>query len=410
MTDLLQGSAFADVPVVPRVEFPVDPALPDLAKLFDGNWVWQASRSQFADADRIPCQFRVRQFSHTPGRSATISYFADWAPEEFQSPDILSCRIEAGTPPAFSRYPRDQFLPGLEQAAYPDSALSLLNEHVFAFPRRKLRVNMIRYRPGNRAVLRHRSGKIGLYVRLMRPSRVEGLLKAAEIIGHSGFAVPRTVGYWRQGGAVWLSEIPGRNVRRLMRRAKPPDPDAILDGLESLWSASRHAEGRAFDLRGAYRRAKRTFRHALGKYDDVRQVCENVSSTLDPFVRTWQPSTIAHNDLYDDQMLLLPDGRVAIVDFEEAGPGDPMLDIGNFLAHLKWAAHDSSSAKKDVSAPYYHRLRDAALDRLKWNQSDLDMREAVCLFRITTNAIRRPDQNWRHRTLKGLSLVANTLN
>ena len=26
----------------------------------------------------------------------------------------------------------------------------------------------------------------------------------------------------------------------------------------------------------------------------------------------------------------------ALVDFEEAGPGDPMLDVGNFIAHLCW--------------------------------------------------------------------------
>ena len=58
--------------------------------------------------------------------------------------------------------------------------------------------------------------------------------------------------------------------------------------------------------------------------------------SLDSFVESWRPSRIAHNDFYDDQMLVLPDGGIAMVDFEETGPGDPMLDVGNFLAHLRW--------------------------------------------------------------------------
>ena len=61
---------------------------------------------------------------------------------------------------------------------------------------------------------------------------------------------------------------------------------------------------------------------------------------VDPFVASREPSGTVHNyfyddqmHCYDDQMLMLPDGRVALVDFEEAGPGDSMLDVGNFLAH-----------------------------------------------------------------------------
>ena len=45
------------------------------------------------------------------------------------------------------------------------------------------------------------------------------------------------------------------------------------------------------------------------------------------------PQTIG----YDDQLILTPERELALVDYEEVGPGDPMLDVGNFLAHLSWS-------------------------------------------------------------------------
>ena len=397
------------IPLYPRVDFPEDPNLPGLSRLFDGDWVWQASGRLFPDPDTTPGQFRIRQFSHIPGRSAVVSYFADWDPESYIPSEIINVRLERGKPPAFSRYPQDRQLPGLEPAAHPDTALGLLNKHAFAFPRRRLRVNMIRYRPGSRAVLRHRTGGIKLYARVVRPSALPNLLEAYELLEHSGFAVPRIVGCWREGGVVWLSEIPGKNVRQLMRRGKPPSPTGILDSLEGLWDAPLNSDRRAFDLGGAFRRANRTFRHALQNHDSAQLLLESVIQKLDPFVRSWQPSTIAHNDLYDDQILELPDGRVAVVDFEETGPGDPMLDVGNFLAHLKWTSSISGSRKRDASGAYYGQLRTAALERFNWSEYDLNKREAVCLFRVTTNTVRRPAHDWLERTLESLRLVVKCL-
>ena len=108
-------------------------------------------------------------------------------------------------------------------------------------------------------------------------------------------------------------------------------------------------------------------------------------------------------------MLVLADGRVAMVDFEEAGPGDPMLDVGNFLAHLKWASRLGRKPKSDVSGAYYERLRAAALGRFRWSEQELNLREAVCLFRITTNTIRRIDSGWQERTIAALRMVNESL-
>lgn len=409
VTNEMKSAPDSAAPLYPQIGFPDDAALPALPNLFDGNWVWQASRLRLPAWDSAPERIRVRQFSHNPGRSATVSYIAEWDSEKYIPSEIFTFRLDSGKPAAFSRYPQDVALPGLERVAHPDKALRLLNKHVFAIPRRKLRVNMVRYRPGSRAVLRHRTGKIRLYVRVMRPPALENLLAAGEQIVHSGFVVPRVAGCWNEGGVIWLSEIPGANVRQRIRRGKPPDPGALLDGLESLWSAPFQSDNRAFNLAGAFRRAKRTFRHALRDIEDAHGILDSATRALEPFARSWRPTSIAHNDLYDDQMLVLPDGRVAIVDFEEAGPGDPMLDIGNFLAHLKWASCFGRKRKSDASGAFYRQLRAAALDRFRWHAQDLNLREAICLYRITTNTIRRIDSDWQERTIAALSLVNRSL-
>ena len=143
--------------------------------------------------------------------------------------------------------------------------------------------------------------------------------------------------------------------------------------------------------------------------EPAAQQFNDAVTVLDPFVESWRPKQIAHNDFYDDQMLRLPDGRVALVDFEEAGPGDPMLDVGNCLAHLKWADHFNKRRKRNASGTFYDEFKTSALERFQWDPGDLAMREAVCLFRICTNTIRRPRQEWRENLAEGLLMVNRTL-
>ena len=118
---------------------------------------------------------------------------------------------------------------------------------------------------------------------------------------------------------------------------------------------------------------------------------------------------MAHNDFYDDQMLVLPERRIALVDFEEIAPGDPMIDVGNFLAHLLWSARFAHERQADHCRDYHSALRYAALSRFRWNDRSLAIREAVCLFRICTNAIRHPKADWKDKLEAGLALVNELL-
>ena len=373
-----------------RVDFPEDRGLSELPKLFDTEWVWQRYCREFGTEAPYPRRFRLGLVSQSLGKRALVSYNIEWQPDDFLPPEHITLRVERSKPIELHRYPDDPYLPGLKRAAEPVSAHQLVSRHVLSFPSRRLRVERVRYRPGSRAVLRHKVGKVRFYARVMRPAAVPVYFRAGELANRSGFAVPRLAGHWEEGATIWLSEIPGKNLRRQIRKGYLPDTSVLLDGLERLWSVPLTASARPFNLPGLYNRAKRSFRHALKDDRQCTQILAESTRRLDPFVKAWSPSAVAHNDFYDDQMLVLSDGRIALVDFEETGAGDPLLDIGTFLAHLKWMFRFKRRGERDASGALHEMFRGAALERFGWTERDLNLREAVCLFRVCTNALRRP--------------------
>ncbi len=393
-----------------RVELPDDPALPQLPALLDPDWVCGALQDHLPEAYGDPERIRIHHFIHSIGRRAMVSYEASWREERYLPPEYFVAKTNGGGSVELARYPQDRRLPGLAQAARPQGVLELANSHVLTIPARRARVQLIRYRPEYRAVLRHRLGRVRLYARVMRPSDVAGFLKTHDVATQTAFAAPGLAGCWRAGGVVWLTEVRGRELRRRIRKGRMPDPGLLLAGLESLWDLSRQDIGiRPFSLGRAYSRALRSYRHNLRDFRDSYRELKAIAAVLGPFVEAWQPKSMAHNDFYDDQLLQLADGRLALVDLEDIGPGDPMLDVGNFLGHLRWSWQSRDEARAENCRLFHADLREAALRRFGWDARALDLREAVCLFRICTNVIRHPKSDWKSRLDAGFALVTDCL-
>ena len=374
--------------------------------LHDTDWAWRVYCREHGKPEADPLEVRVLEISRVRGGTARATYEAEW-PEDVYIPNQRFTLLQeaAGAVRVF-RFPDDPDLPGLASAADPETALTLVKKHVMSIPPRRIRVEVVRYRPGNHAVLRHWLGKARFYARVMKPPAMAAFLDAAELVARSSFSVPRIAGCWREGSVVWTSEIPGQNLRQYIRAGKQPDPDALLDGLESLWSVPAEAgNGRPFNLSGRYRSAKQEIKNAVRDHVDARREFDRAVAALDPFIRPWQPTGTAHNDFYDDQMLVLPDGRLVLVDFEETGPGDPMLDVGNFLAHLRWSAMSGTEKRAAFRMEYHGIFKDAALVRFGWDERELALREGVCLFRTCIFPVIRPRPDWAERLQRGLALV-----
>lgn len=397
----------AEGTVFERVELPDDPALPSLPKLFDYAWVCDSVQN---GATASPRRIRIHHFIHSIASRATVSYEVQWPEDSFLPSDYYVATTRRDGRIDLRRYPDDQRLPGLADAVRPDTAIKIANNHVLTVPARRARVQLIRYRPGYRAVLRHRFGRIKLYARVVRPPDFGSFLAAYRLSAQSGYVVPGLAGYWEDGGVLWFTDLRGTNLRSRVRKGKAPHPDLLLDGLEVLWQAPPGVgEVRPLNLDRAYKRALRSFKHNLRDFPDSTRNLQKLEGLLSPFAQSWRPASMAHNDFYDDQLLVLRGGQLALVDFEDIAPGDPLLDIGNFLAHLRWSARFSREPRAEHCRDYYDGLRVAALSRFGWHEDSLALREAICLFRICTNAIRHPTADWHSRLDAGLLLVAETL-
>ena len=392
-----------------RVEFPEDAALPMLDRLFDAGWICAEIGERLPRHYGAPARIRLRHFIHSIGRRALASYELSWRRERYLPPEYFVAKTSGGGAFSMSRYPQDERLPGLQAAAQPGSALDRVNEHVLSMPVRRARVQLIRYRPEFRAVLRHAMGKVRLYARVMPPADAQAFLATQRVAAQSDFVVPGVAGCWQAGGVVWLTELRGTDMRRRIRKGRLPDIGMLLDGLASLWAVPARDSGLPpIRLDRAYRRALQGFRHNLRDHRGASQDLERIALELGAFVKSWRPTGMAHNDFYDDQLLVMPDGRLALVDLEDIAPGDPMLDVGNFLAHLRWSARFSSRGSRHCSR-FHAELRLAALDRFGWQERDLAQREALCMFRVCTNAIRHPKADWKDKLDAGLRLVEDCL-
>ena len=137
------------------------------------------------------------------------------------------------------------------------------------------------------------------------------------------------------------------------------------------------------------------------------RLLQQVTNILEPFSKAWQPSALAHNDFYDDQLLLTPEGNLALVDFEEIGPGDPLLDVGKLLAHLRRAARFGNS--QEACDTYRRLVRSEALARFGWEPQALALREAIALFLLTPGPFRQLQDDWHGRVETGLALALEAL-
>ena len=104
---------------------------------------------------------------------------------------------------------------------------------------------------------------------------------------------------------------------------------------------------------------------------------------------------------------MTPEGSLALVDFEEAGPGDPLFDVGNMLAHLRWMSEFGMG--REACNDYRRRLRAAALARFGWNADDLNLREAFAIFRMSSNPLRQATNRWQSSVRKALRMAAEAL-
>lgn len=107
------------------------------------------------------------------------------------------------------------------------------------------------------------------------------------------------------------------------------------------------------------------------------------------------PPTLVHGDFYHHQVLC-DAGRIAIVDFDEAGLGDPRADAGNFLAHLELTRlREAGNAETQARAAALGTAFLRGYSAAGGPTTDLDWFTALGLARLALVPFRNLRPGWR---------------
>lgn len=258
-------------------------------------------------------------------------------------------------------------------------------------------VRLHSHRLGKRAVLRVElrgvAGPRRLFLRLRPVTSESGMHAfdlhcevAARLARDGGVPVPTPLGYEAGIGVALMGAIHGsrpvlrngpsgvREVQQCLR---------TVERLHNITTASAAPYGVADELALLRSWVARVSVYLPGLADTVARAFEVVSEALTT-LPVYTPATI-HRDFYEGQLLI--DGtRAGLLDFDTARMSDPMLDIGNFIAHVRLAAlvrgADLRALERAAACWPGHRRAPEATTRIAaWTRAAL--LRLACIYAFT---------------------------
>jgi hypothetical protein len=321
----------------------------------------------------------------------------------------VECR--AGESDLIWAFPDDPALPGLVAAADGD----LVRRRLRPRPA-NVEAEPLRYRPRRRAVFRYRlDGKRVLFGKVVTPRRGRRLLALADALRSTGLRLALPVGHTGPGALV-LPALSGTPLRELLLAGGPlPPPDHVAalsvelhqrcSSVLASDSRTATATRRVVDPGTALCAAQMVARLLPGEGCGAGRLAEAVIGWAEGSEppEEW----IVHGDLYENQVFVHGQ-TLGLVDLDDLGPGDPLLDAANFSAHLRVLAASGPPAAAVIQS-YRDELRAAFLRRLDADPAALAWREAYCLLRLATGPFRVLHADWPRRMADRLALATEAL-
>jgi hypothetical protein len=391
---------------------PFDRDLPGAADLLAACGTDRVAR--FLDERGLePHRVEPAQAHYRPGRWLTVCFRTAAVERPSGRPLTPTVTVEcrAGEPSALWVFPDDPALPGL--AAAVDGRVV----------RRRLRprppqflVEPLRYRPRRRAVLRYRVGdQTVLFGKVLPPGRGRRLLTLAHVLRPGGLRLALPWGRIAPGALV-LPDLPGISLRTLLLAGGPvPAPDRVAGLPAELHQLCRPALSPATGDRPTIRR-----RVDAGTALSAAQVVARLLPELGCAAGRLAEAVVAcaeeaeppeewivHGDLYENQVLV--DGEsFGLLDLDDLGPGDPLLDAANFSAHLLVLGTAGPPGAGTILR-YREELRAAFCRRLDADPAALAWRESYCLLRLASGPFRVLHPDWPRRMADRLDLASGVL-
>jgi aminoglycoside phosphotransferase len=358
--------------------------------------------------------WRPRQVSHQPNRSTVVQYRAGmrWGTDDTTSETFVAATgdrmpgqgaaifDDGSTRVAVWRWPQDPFLPGLSDALDPAKVGSLLDD--LRIDGGAIRLRTRAYRPGRRAVVEATGRRGRLFLKVVRPERIQALHDRHRSLAQT-LPVPESLG-WSDGGVLVLTALPGETLRAALRSSRhpAPAPEAIVSLLDRLPAELAEESPRRDLLSSARHHGQIISATVPGAADRLEAVLDALAIADDDYPG---PVTAAHGDLYEAQ-LLVDRGRITgLLDIDTAGAGLRVEDLANCCAHLSVLAQmaDRSRHVKQFGAELLvhaerHHPRGVFRRRI-----------AAAVVGLATGPFRAMEAGWANNTIRRLDLAADWL-
>jgi hypothetical protein len=292
------------------------------------------------------------------------------------------------------RVPHDPNLPGLAAALDRERASRLL-EDLGGTPR-AVSTRLVAYRPGRRAVVSVSGAEEGLYLKLVRPDRVEALHRVHQELA-TALPVPASLGYSRDLGLIALQSVPGRTLRAVLE-----DP-----GLGIPQSAEIVDMSRRLPFPTDHRQAP----SAIARLEDIVSLLSAISPDLngeiDEVIAAIGPEsrpadTPCHGDYYEAQLLVEDGALVGLLDVDTFGWGRAGDDASTMLGHLAvWAGMSRQPERVRGLGSSLVELWDGLVD-----PADLRRRAAAVILSLATGPFRVQSADWPEETAQRVSLAS----
>jgi hypothetical protein len=354
--------------------------------------------------------WRPRQVNHQPARSTVVQYRTGvrWANSETTSETFVAATgdrvpvegaavFEDGTNRvAVWRWPHDPFLPGLSEALDPARVGSLLDD--LGVDSGAVQIRTRAYRPGRRAVVEVTGRRGRLFLKVVRPGRVEELhLRHRSLVEH--LPVPDSLG-WSDSGILVLTALPGETLRSGLRSTRQPlpQPEAVSQLLDRF--PSQLADERPHrDL------ITLVSHHSSVISETVPAVKTKLEATLEVFTAGREddpgPVTAVHGDLYEAQLMVNRGRITGLLDIDTAGSGFRVDDFANFCAHLSVLAQMTDRPRQ------VRRFGASLLSHAEMlhPRPVLRRRIAAAVLGLATGPFRVLEANWEANTARRLDLA-----
>ncbi|WP_461068571.1 phosphotransferase [Streptomyces pseudoechinosporeus] len=356
--------------------------------------------------------WRVDQIDHQPGNSCTAVYRVQVCGSDGSTGEerigARTGRLPRGATVldngadrvAVWRFPYDPWLPGLPSACDPVALARLLED--LGCGSGPVRHRVRAYRPGRRAVIEASGAQGRLFIKVVRPSRVDALHQRHRLLTDAGVPAPASLGY-TPDGLVVLQALPGRTLREVLREGggRAPSAQAVLALLDRLPPELASGTPQSSWAAKAPHYAAVVGAALPQLAAQAAELAEEVTTGVGS-----EPVVAVHGDLYESQ-LLVDGGRISgLLDVDTAGPGERLDDLACLLGHLSVLAQIDR-----VRAVGINRLGATYLAAFAGlvDPAELRRRTAAVVLSLATGPHRVQEAGWQAATRARLDLATRWL-